>query len=238
MSSTLRSRPVVAIDGPAASGKSTTARAVAAALGFAHVDSGALYRAMTLLALELPGPPERWRAPDIVAAARGRGLGLAPLAAGSTARVTLGGAVLGDELRTEAVTREVSRVAAMGPVREFVNAVIRAAVPDGGVVLDGRDIGTAVFPDAEVKVFLVADPAERARRRLAEQGRAADAGSLTAEARDLVRRDDHDASRGVAPLARAADAALLDTTTLSFEEQVRAVVEMARRRAARGAAPP
>jgi len=170
VSSTLRSRPVVAIDGPAASGKSTTARAVAAALGFAHVDSGALYRAMTLLALELPGPPERWRAPDIVAAARGRGLGLAPLAAGSTARVTLGGAVLGDELRTEAVTREVSRVAAMGPVREFVNAVIRAAVPDGGVVLDGRDIGTAVFPDAEVKVFLVADPAERARRRLAEQG--------------------------------------------------------------------
>ena len=217
MSSTTRSRPVIAIDGPAASGKSTTARAVAAALGCAHIDSGALYRAMTLLALDLPTPPERWRAETLVERARARGLGLAPFAPPATVQVTLGGAVLGDALRSEAVTDEVSRVAAMGPVREFVNRLIRVAAADGGVVLDGRDIGTAVFPDAEVKVFLVADPAERARRRLAERGKAADAASVSEEARELVRRDDYDASRDVAPLARAADAVLLDTTRLSFE---------------------
>jgi len=125
----------------------------------------------------------------------------------------------------------VSRVAAMPPVREFVNRLLRDAVPDGGVVLDGRDIGTAVFPDAEVKVFLVADPDERARRRLAERGRAADRRSVRAEAEALVRRDVKDSSRDVAPLARAPDAALLDTTALTFEQQVHAIVELVRRRA-------
>ena len=133
-----RSRPVVAIDGPAASGKSTTARAVAAALGFDHVDSGALYRAMTLLALELPEPPGRWRAEAIVARARKRRLALASPGGGGTLGVVLGTAVVDAELRSEAVTREVSRVAAMAPVREFVNARIREAVPEGGAVLDDR----------------------------------------------------------------------------------------------------
>ena len=230
-----RSRPIVAIDGPAASGKSTTARAVAAALGFSHIDSGALYRAMTLLALELPGPAARWRAEAIVARARERGLALAPPAgAGVTLGVLLGGVAVEDALRGEGVTGEVSRVAAMAPVREAVNALIRAAVPDGGVVLDGRDIGTAVFPDAEVKVFLVADPAERARRRLVERGWPSDAASVAVEATELVRRDQRDSSRDVAPLARAAGAELLDTTGLSFAEQVQAIVDLVRRR--RGAA--
>jgi cytidylate kinase len=231
---TRRSRPIVAIDGPAASGKSTTARAVAEALGFAHVDSGALYRAVTLLALELPEPPERWRPEDLVARARTRGLSLASAGAGGggTAAVTLRGTVVADALRGDAVTREVSRVAAMAPVREFVNRLLRDAVPDGGVVLDGRDIGTAVFPDAEVKVFLVADPDERARRRLAERGSASDQRSVRAEAEALVRRDVRDSSRDVAPLARASDAVLLDTTALSFEQQVRAIVELVKRRAA------
>jgi cytidylate kinase len=228
---TRRSHPIVAIDGPAASGKSTTARAVAGALGFAHVDSGALYRAVTLLALELPEPPKRWRAEDLVARAQARGLALAPAGAGATAAVTLQGAVVEEALRGEAVTREVSRVAAMAPVRDFVNRLLRNAVPDGGVVLDGRDIGTAVFPDAEVKVFLVADPDERARRRLAERGRASDQRSVRAEAEALVRRDARDASRDVAPLAQASDAVLLDTTALSFEQQVRAIVELVKRRA-------
>jgi cytidylate kinase len=228
---TRRSRPIVAIDGPAASGKSTTARAVAEALGFAHVDSGALYRAVTLLALELPEPPERWQAEDLVARARVRALALAAAGAGGTAGVTVQGASVTDALRGDAVTREVSRVAAMGPVRDFVNRLLRDAVPDGGVVLDGRDIGTAVFPDAEVKVFLVADPDERARRRLAERGRASDQRSVRAEAEALVRRDVRDSSRDVAPLARAADALLLDTTELSFEQQVRAIVELVKRRA-------
>ena len=230
MSSTPRSRPVIAIDGPAASGKSTTARAVADALGYAHIDSGALYRAVTLLALERPEPPERWRGEDLVERSRERGLGLAPFAPPATAQVTVAGAPLGEALRSEAVTAEVSRVAAMGPVREFVNRLLRAAAADGGVVLDGRDIGTAVFPDAEVKVFLVADPAERARRRLVERGHAADPARVRAEAQDLVRRDRHDSTRDVAPLARAPDAELLDTTALSFAEQVQAIVDLVRRR--------
>jgi cytidylate kinase len=230
VSSTRRSRPIVAIDGPAASGKSTTARAVADALGFQHIDSGALYRAVTLIAVALPEPPERWRAEDLVARARARALALAPGGAGSTAAVTVQGAGVAEALRGEAVTREVSRVAAMEPVRDFVNQLIRAAARGGGVVLDGRDIGTAVFPDAEVKVFLVADPAERARRRLAERGQASDATGVQAEAETLVRRDERDASRDVAPMARASDAVLLDTTGLTFEQQVRAIVDLVKQR--------
>ncbi len=226
MSSTRRSRPIIAIDGPAASGKSTTARAVADSLGLPHIDSGALYRAMTLIALELPEPPERWRAEELVARATARGLSLVRVGGAGTLGVAVQGTAVAEPLRSAAVTREVSRVAAMGPVRDFVNRLIRDAAPDGGVVLDGRDIGTAVFPDAEVKVFLVADPKERARRRLAEQGRAPDLESVRAEAEALVRRDARDASRDVAPLARAPDAVLLDTTALSFEQQVRAIVDL------------
>ncbi|HVM42404.1 MAG TPA: (d)CMP kinase [Gemmatimonadales bacterium] len=231
MSSTRR-KPIVAIDGPAASGKSTTARAVARALGFRHIDSGALYRAMTVIALDLSDRPERWRAEDLVGRARVLGLALGPAGGDGPAEVLLGGAAVGQRLRSDSVTREVSRVAAMPEVREFVNALIRAAVPDGGAVLDGRDIGTAVFPDAEVKVFLVADPAERARRRLAERGTAADARSVRSEADALTGRDVKDASRRVAPLARAADAVELDTTALSFDEQVRTVLELVRRHGA------
>lgn len=231
MSSTRRRRPIVAIDGPAASGKSTTARAVADALGFQHIDSGALYRAVTLIALELPEPPERWRAEELVTRAHALGVSLARSSAAGALEVMVQGRSVGERLRGDAVTREVSRVAALGPVRDFVNGLIRAAAPDGGVVLDGRDIGTAVFPDAEVKVFLVADPEERARRRLAERGSTPDAMGVRAEADALVRRDERDASRDVAPLVRAPDAVLLDTTALSFEQQVRAIVDLARQRA-------
>ena len=236
MSSTRRRRPIVAIDGPAASGKSTTARAVADALGFEHIDSGALYRAVTLIALESPEPPERWRAEELVAQAAARGVSLARpgAGAGGALDVVVQGESVGPRLRGDAVTREVSRVAAMGPVREFVNRLIRSATPDGGVVLDGRDIGTVVFPDAEVKVFLVAHPEERARRRLAERGRAPDPQDIRVEAEALVRRDDRDASRDVAPLARAEDAVLVDTTASTFEEQVQAIVDLAKRKAGSG----
>ena len=234
MSSTPRSRPVIAIDGPAASGKSTTARAVAEALGYAHLDSGALYRAVTLVALEAAGEPRSWRGEALAAIARERRVALhRGGTGGGVFEATIGGAPAGERLRGAAVTANVSAVAAMPEVRAFVNELLRGAAKDGGVVLDGRDIGTAVFPDAEVKVFLVADPAERARRRLAERGSATDEVSIRAEASDLTRRDQRDSSRDAAPLAQAADASLLDTTGLSFEQQVGAIVELARRRAAR-----
>jgi cytidylate kinase len=219
-------RPIVAIDGPAASGKSSTARLVARELGFCHVDSGALYRALTWLAQDGLGVPETWTADAILAAARARGVTAVP--AGGTLDVRVAGRALGDAIRSESVTREVSRVAAMAAVRDFVNGLLRAAARDGGVVMDGRDIGTVVFPDAEVKVFLVADPSERARRRLLERGQVADPGALRAETGAIVARDGRDAGREVAPLRAAPDAVPLDTTGLSLAEQVRRVVTLVR----------
>jgi cytidylate kinase len=223
-------RPIVAIDGPAASGKSTTAQAVARELGFCHVDSGALYRAVTLVALERLGAPETWDGDRLVAAARERGVTASPR--GGRLEVALGGSPVGDAVRSEAVTREVSRVAEMPAVREFVNALLRVAAREGGVVVDGRDIGTVVFPDAEVKVFLVADPEERARRRLREGGYPLEEGAILDEAAALVARDAWDAGRAVAPLRPAPDAVPLDTTRLSFAEQVRRVVALVREREA------
>lgn len=225
----------MAIDGPAGSGKSTTARAVAAALGLPHLDSGALYRAVTLLALEWGEPPQRWT-PDVLAAlAHARGVALARRTPGAGFDAAVDGVSVGDRIRSEAVTREVSRVAAMPAVRDYVNARLRAAAggagKGGGAVVDGRDIGTVVFPDAAVKVFLVAEPAERARRRLLERGRPVDAKSLEAETEALVRRDQRDSSRAVAPLRAAADAVRLDTTDMTFEEQVQAVVDLVRQAA-------
>ncbi len=221
----MRKRPVVAIDGPAASGKSSTARAVAQALGFAHVDSGALYRAVTLVGLRRL-EPSKWTADDLVVASRA-----APLAVhveGARFEVRIGRASAGEAIRSDAVNREVSRVAAMGPVRDFVNGLLREAAREGGVVMDGRDIGTVVFPDAEVKVFMVAEPEERARRRLVERGRNSDPATVKAEAGALQARDAHDSQRDVAPLARAADAVLIDTTRLGFEEQVGLVMDLVR----------
>ena len=221
---------MVAIDGPAGSGKSTTARAAAQALGFVHLDSGALYRAVTLLALELPAPPDAWRPTELAELARKRGVALVLGPGTGHGEVIIGGQDAGEGLRSEAVTREVSRVAAMAEVRDFVNGILRDLAREGGVVLDGRDIGTAVFPDAEVKVFLVADTSERARRRLLERGVKTGEVALKAEADALTRRDDYDSRRDVAPLARAKDAVLLDTTRLTVAEQVRAVVELVRER--------
>ena len=220
-------RPIVAIDGPAGSGKSSTAKAVAERVGFVHLDSGAVYRAVTLVALEtIGGAPGDWDEAALVAAAPRRAIAVR-LAGGFA--VLVGARVVEAELRSAAVTREVSRVAAMPAVRKYVNALLREAARDGGVVMDGRDIGTVVFPDAEVKVFMIADPDERAKRRLAEQGRRATDDTIRAEAGHLQARDRRDSARIVAPLAQAEDAVLLDTTRLTFEEQVRRVVALVQR---------
>jgi cytidylate kinase len=131
-------------------------------------------------------------------------------------------------IRSERVTAQVSRVAAMPEVRAYVNELLRAIARDGGVVMDGRDIGTVVFPDAEVKVFLVADPTERARRRLLERGREVTPEAVRMEAGALTTRDRRDSTRAVAPLAQAPDAVPLDTTRLTFDEQVARVVTLVR----------
>jgi cytidylate kinase len=220
-------RPIVAIDGPAGSGKSTTARAVAAALGYVHLDSGAVYRAVTLCALEsLALPSEGWTGAAVVAAARSGGLALRIV--DGALEVRLGDHPAEPAIRSEKVTAQVARVAAMPEVRAHVNDLLRAIARDGGAVMDGRDIGTVVFPDAEVKVFLVADPAERARRRLLERGCEPTPEAVRTETGALTTRDRRDSTRQEAPLAQAPDAMTLDTTALTFDEQVARVVHLAR----------
>jgi cytidylate kinase len=216
---------VIAIDGPAASGKSTTAAAVARELGALHLDSGALYRGLTAVALELPA----LESGAILGAAEARGLALRQ--AGEEVIPYLDGRPADDRIRGGDVTRLVSEVSAMPAIREWVNARLREAVSQHTlVVMDGRDIGTAVFPDAPVKVFLTATPEARARRRLLQRGDRPSPAQIASEAAVLAERDRKDGTRPVAPLRQSPDATLLDTTSLSFEEQVGEIVRLARAR--------
>jgi cytidylate kinase len=232
---------VIAIDGPAASGKSSTASLVARRLGWAHLDSGALYRAITLAVLDNigergAGSGSPWSAQQIVALAEGLPVRL--VLVGDVFRPEVAGVDVAQAIRSERVTQRVSEVAAIPEVRHWVNVQQREAVQAHarGVVVDGRDIGTVVFPDAPLKVFLTASPEERARRRVAERrggglgGGGGGGDELRREAEVLAARDRADSTRAVAPLKAAADAVVLDTTRLSLEQQVQAVVALARTR--------
>lgn len=223
---------VIAIDGPSASGKSSTARAVAEALGFAHLDSGSLYRGVTLVALREVGRRGRGSLggldPEtILRAAEDRGLMLQPDGAGFAAY--LEGEPVDTEIRSADVTAEVSAISAIPVVREWINARVRSLVRAGqDVVVDGRDIGTVVFPDADLKIFLTASPQARAGRRISQRGAAVEPEGLDAETAALAARDRADSTRAVAPLRPAEDAIHLDTTGMSFTEQVQFIVERAR----------
>jgi 3-phosphoshikimate 1-carboxyvinyltransferase len=212
---------VIAIDGPAASGKSSTAQWVAETLDVRHVDSGAFYRAVTWLALQGGTPPEAWT-PEFL-------LGLTPrIGWRLTDRSVLpqvDGEAEDEALRDSPVTRNVSRVAQMQPVREWVNSQVRAAGASVDVVVDGRDIGTAVFPDAALKIFLIADSWERARRRLIQRlGRRPTDDEIAEETEALVARDAQDATQS----APARDAVTVDTTTVTQAEQVERIVALAK----------
>jgi len=229
-----RGRPtatVIAIDGPAASGKSSTAGAVAGALGFAHLDSGSLYRGVTLVAIREcgAGPETPLDANTILRAAERRGLALH--FDGSGYAVYLKGRPADQEIRTPEVTALVSRVSALPEVREWVNERLRSLVRAGAsVVVDGRDIGTVVFPDATLKVFLTASARTRASRRLEQRGEVVNPAVVDRETASLAARDEADSKRPVAPLKMAADAVPLDGTRLTFEEQVERIVALARER--------
>ncbi len=202
---------VVAIDGPAGAGKSTVARAVAAALGFTYLDSGAMYRCVGLVA------GERGMPPALVAPELEISLG---------ERVLCDGRDVTEAIRTPEVSEAASRAAADPVVREAVVAQQRRLVAQGDWVAEGRDIGTVVAPDATVKVFLTASPQERARRRAAELG--ADVETVLAE---QTIRDERDTTREHSPLEAAPDAHVLDTTDLSLDDviaHVAALVEQAR----------
>lgn len=218
-----RRRPlVVAIDGPAASGKSSTAKWVASELGFRHVDSGALYRAATAAALRGERDSERWTEASVLAAA-----GAVSMVPGETTfHARIADEEVEAELRGHEVTSRVSLVARMPRVREWVNAMVRRAAEGHAVVVDGRDMGTAVFPQARVKIFLVADPWERAKRRLVQRLERQPTEEEIAEETDaLVHRD----AKDEAQTQRASDAVLIDTTYLTQEEQVERIVALARR---------
>jgi cytidylate kinase len=208
---------------------------VAEALGFAHLDSGSLYRGVTLVALR-EAARRKVQTADVIGgltpetilrAAEDRGLMLQPDGAGFAAY--LEGEPVDPELRSPEVTAHVSAISAIPVVREWINSRLRALVRAGqDVVVDGRDIGTVVFPDADLKIFLTASPEARAGRRISQRGLSVEPEGLDAEAAALAARDHADSTRPVAPLRPAEDAVHLDTTAMDFVEQVRFIVERAR----------
>jgi len=217
---------VVTIDGPAAAGKSTTARAVALRLGCLYLDSGALYRALAVLVLRRGiRPEEQERVAALVADVD---LDLVPEPEGT--RVLVDGADVTAEIRLPQVSEAASRLAEQPAVRERLGEVQRRVASRRSVVVEGRDTGTVVFPDAAVKIYLDASSAARARRRwreLAQRGVAVDLAEVQA---DVERRDRRDRERELAPLVAAPGSVVVDTTGLSLEEQVEKVLGVIRSR--------
>jgi len=214
---------VITIDGPAASGKSSTARAVALELGLRHGDSGAIYRAITAARIGAGGETSTWTEDSVLdAAARVR---VHPIPAGFA--LTIGATDAGRFIRSPVVTANVSVVAKMPRVRDWVNARMRECARYGGLVVDGRDMGTAVFPDAALKIWLVADATERARRRSVEMlGRVPSADEVADEAAALGARDAKDQEQ----TQPAADAVHIDTTLLKPDDQAAKIVALATQR--------
>jgi CMP/dCMP kinase len=216
---------VIAIDGPAGSGKSTIAVKLAKKLGYVNLESGAMYRALALKALEQGVSLDDSEALRQLAAATV--IQLEPHPEGN--RVLLDGGDVSQRIRDSDVTLAASRVSMYTPVREIMVSRQREMGANGGVVMEGRDIGSAVFPNADLKVFLDADTRIRAERRLAQNGT-----HTPEEARriieDLVARDQRDRTRSVSPLVPAADAVILDSTNLSIDDVVDRVEQLVRRR--------
>lgn len=206
-------KPVVAIDGPAGSGKSTVARMLARRLAYTHIDTGALYRGVALLAIRAKAPLSDEGA--VVAAARGAKLEFRQLEDGNLLHID--GENVNRQIRTEEVSQASSKVSAYPSVRALLLGFQRELGQNGGIVLEGRDIGTVVFPDAEVKIFLTASIEARSKRRtmeLAAKGTAVDLDRVMAE---MAQRDKQDSEREISPLKQAPDAVLVDTSTMSIE---------------------
>ncbi len=216
----------VAIDGPAGAGKSTIARAIARELGYLYVDTGALYRAIGLFALEQGADPKD---PEQVLPLLERTQLSLRFAAGEQ-QVWLNGRDVSQQIRQNPVSMAASAVSAIPQVRAFLFDLQQNLAKENNVVMDGRDIGTVVLPQAQVKIFLTASPEERARRRheeLAQRGQQVDYAQLLEEVR---RRDYNDAHRAAAPLRQAPDALLVDTTGNSLERSVAQLTEIVKER--------
>jgi CMP/dCMP kinase len=217
LQATDRSRLVVAVDGPSGSGKSSTSRGVATRLGVRYLDTGAMFRAMTWWLLE--------QGVDVHDAEAVAARVEEPVIASGTdptaPTIAVDGRDVSAEIRTESVTAAVSPVSAVAAVRARLLRLQRDEVGDGGIVVEGRDIGSVVCPDAPVKIYLTADPAARAARRAAEQG-----GDLDATRASLLARDQIDSGRAAAPLVMADGAVHLDGTAYSLDEVVDQVVAL------------
>lgn len=217
---------IIAIDGPAGSGKSTVAKRVAEELGFRYLDTGAMYRAVAVRALEKSVDVADEPAVATIATSERISFAHEPGASFAT-RVFIGSEDVTEAIRTPAADDAVSAVATLPRVREAMVAQQRAIGTERDIVVEGRDIGTVVFPDADVKIFLTASPAERARRRALEQVERGHSVAQEEVARAMARRDETDSTRETSPLVPAPDADLLDTTGLSVDEVVARIVSIA-----------
>lgn len=223
---------IIAIDGPAGSGKSSTARAVAGQMGFLHLDSGALYRGFALVATRRGWVGEDGSVAESMIDDLARAEVDARIVDGGVEVSVHGTPVPDGELRTPGVTAAASKVSAYRPIRLRVNEILRRLAREhhGHIVCEGRDMGTVVFPDAGLKVWMEASVEERARRRLRQQGLPITSQSLREQMERLETRDTADSGRTESPLRRAEDALVIDTTDLSFNEQVECIVREARHR--------
>jgi cytidylate kinase len=207
---------IIAVDGPSGVGKSSSSRLLAEHLGYRYVDTGVLYRIVGLLAVEQHVRPDD----QAGLAALCVELPLRFLPRPEGLRVMLGERDITTDIRRPEVSQMASKVSAQPVVRQGLLTVQRALGKGGGVVMEGRDIGTVIFPDADIKFYLDASPEERGRRRHAELQQQGTSESLTKTIQEMAERDQRDSSRSHAPLQRAADAVLIDTTALSLVEVV------------------
>ena len=217
---------IIAIDGPAGAGKSTVAQKLAERLGLAYVDSGATYRAAALKVLDLGVLPDDVRAVAGVVA----NADIRIATDGSRSRVFLDGADVSEKIRSAEVTVGAAQVSRLPSVREKLIALQRSLASGRGVVMEGRDIGTVVFPDAPLKIFLEANPEERARRRLEQETREGRAATLEQTAYEIQQRDQLDAERKISPLVAAPDAVKIDSTRLTADQVVERVLDLSRER--------
>lgn len=218
-------RVSIAIDGPAGAGKSSVAKILARRMGYTYLDTGAMYRAVTWESLRRGMTEEK----DIVDMAEHLSMTVAP--GEERMRVFLGGEEVTDHLRTAEVSATVSRVSAIPEVRTVMVALQRKLAAEGGTVLDGRDIGTVVLPNADVKIFLTASPRTRALRRYKELGGEKAGLSVDEIEEDIRKRDLLDSTRAASPLIPAADAVHLDNSEMTLEETAEAIMKICREKA-------
>ena len=212
-------RSIIAIDGPSASGKSTTARCIAEILGFIHLDTGAMYRAVTLGLKNAGIATDDEKNVRLI-------IDKMEIQFDASNKILLNHVDVSSEIRTADISSRVSAVSALPFVREKLVKTQRLIAGENSCVLEGRDIGTVVFPNAEFKFFLIADIDVRARRRLIELEKMGESKTISDLIKDIVKRDELDSSRILSPLIQAKDAILIDTSNLTIKEQINKIINL------------